>query len=145
MDFKLFKGRLIDAERGNNVKIKIMTREDKLLLLKDLCARLPYDVKVAFQVGDNMPDIRIFTGKDYDYLKYYHFIDEFTNCTFKPYLRPMSSMTEVERLEYGLVLCDELPTNQFDWLNAHHFDHHGLIPKGLAIEVNESNNPYKGL
>ena len=30
-----------------------------------------------------------------------------------------------------------------DWLNAHHFDYRGLIPKGLAISVNKNNNPYK--
>lgn len=106
-------------------------------MLKDLCARLPYGVKVAFQVGDNVPDVRVFTGKDYDYLKGYHFIDDFTNCTFKPYLRPMSSMTEEERKEYGLVLCDELSINQYDWLNAHHFDYRGLIEKGLALEAPE--------
>ena len=46
-------------------------------------------------------------------------------------------MTEEERQEYGLVLCDELSINQFDWLNAHHFDYRGLIPKGLALEAKE--------
>ena len=139
-----------------------MNREDKELLLKDLCARLPYDVKVAFQVGNNMPDIRIFTGKDYDYLKYYHFIDEFTNCTFKPYLRPKSSMTEEEKeTYYNLCYEEEREEYEFgewvtrvyyhdtidsiDYLNSIHVDYRGLIPKGLAIEVNESNNPYKGL
>ena len=77
----------------------------------------------------------------------------------KPYLRPMSSMTEEEKKEYRKtqitkwvksVDCtnggyyehrDTLKT--FDWLNAHHFDYRGLIDKGLAIEVTEENNPYK--
>lgn len=135
-----------------------MTQEEKELLLKDLCTRLPYDVKVAFQVGNNVPDIRVFTGKDYDYLKYYHFIDDFTNCTFKPYLRSIdSSMTEEEdkkRIELGIwrnsniegckvTAIDKNVDKALDWLNANHFDYRGLIPKGLAIEITEDNNPYK--
>ena len=150
-----------------------MKQEDKELLLKDLCSRLPYGVEVAFQVGNNMPDIRIFTGKDYDYLKYYHFIDEFTNCTFKPYLRSISSMTEEEMNElktlcsiyiptdsptigfgeYGIIVFTHHLTNNtysfklsvsvIDWLLKNHFDYRGLIEKGLAIEVNKENNPYK--
>ena len=51
-------------------------------------------------------------------------------------------MTEEERQEYGLVLCDELSINQYDWLNAHHFDYRGLIPKDLAIAVTKENNLY---
>ena len=69
----------------------------------------------------------------------------------KPYLRPMSSMTEGEKEEYkklGLIVVQNydsviLPNmNEIDWLNAHHFDYRGLIEKGLAIEVNKNNNPY---
>ena len=52
-------------------------------------------------------------------------------------------MTGEERQEYGLVLCDELSVNQYDWLNAHHFDYRRLIEKGLAIEALEDNNPHK--
>jgi hypothetical protein len=66
----------------------------------------------------------------------------------------MSSMTEEESDEFQQLdtECDKMPTFDyvsiehyriFDWLNAHHFDYRGLILKGLAIEVNESNNPYK--
>lgn len=136
-----------------------MNQQDKELLLKDLCVRLPYGVKVEFRVGDNVPDIRIFTGKDYDYLKTYHYIDEFTNCTFKPYLRPLSSMTEEERADMGeailkdkiepwgeikssgvdnLLLCSSRQaSNLIDWFNRYHFDYRGLIEKGLAIEASE--------
>ena len=69
----------------------------------------------------------------------------------KPYLRPMSSMTEGEKEEYkklGLIVVQNydsviLPNmNEIDWLNAHHFDYRGLIEKGLAIAVNKNNNPY---
>lgn len=114
-----------------------MIQEDKELLLKDLCARLPYNVICSTVFGNSIVlYIDIYEGSIY-----------ITNnewvYDFKPYLRSMSSMTNVEREEYCLVLCDELSINQFDWLNAHHFDYRGLIPMGLAIEVTEENNPYK--
>ena len=126
-----------------------MTQEEKELLLKDLSARLGYGVKVAFQVGNNMPDIRVFTGEDYDYLKSYHFIDEFTNCTFKPYLRPMSSMTE-EEIDTMWDISEnnavaEGSSKITDLLNKWSLDHHHLIEKGLAIEVTKENNPYGNL
>lgn len=62
----------------------------------------------------------------------------------KPYLRSMSSMTEEEKKEYcnlqDRFLCSsQYPVTDtyelFDWLNAHHFDYRGLIPKGLALEA----------
>ena len=70
----------------------------------------------------------------------------------KPYLRPMSSMTEEEKEEYCNLQTKFLCSSQypvtdayelFDWLNARHFDYRGLIPMGLAIAVTEENNPYK--
>lgn len=68
-------------------------------------------------------------------------IDEFT-----PYLRPLSSMTEEEESEYYSLgiqpIVYDVDFLSVDWLNAHHFDYRGLIPKGLAIEVTEENNPY---
>lgn len=110
--------------------------EDKELLLKDLCARLPYGV-IGLIHKANGDDYNIsIVGGDIDL-----FLHQF--ISIKPYLRPISSMTEEERQEYGLVLCDELSINQYDWLNAHHFDYRGLIEKGLAIAVTEDNNPYK--
>lgn len=57
-----------------------------------------------------------------------------------PYLRPMSSMTEEEKLEYVIVWDSRqpyLPTEAMDWLNAHHFDYRGLIENGLALEAPE--------
>ena len=65
--------------------------------------------------------------------------------TIKPYLRPMSSMTEAEKEEYRNE-CNKVLSMPFkingpypivDWLNAHHFDHRGLIEKGLALEALE--------
>ena len=124
-----------------------MTQEDKELLLKDLCARLPYGVvcyyetsdtsetmlgKLTFRSIESFATIKpLVSEKDSSMVYSYKVI------SIKPYLRPMSSMTNIERQEYGLVLCDELSINKFDWLNAHHFDYRGLIPKGLALEAPE--------
>ena len=124
-----------------------MKEEEKQLLLADLCARLPYRVKVQTPV---MNDEITLTCDDISA----YFFNPDNNVFLKPFLRPMSSMTEEENQEicqfmkdYNLlpgpdragVFCGEI----VDWLNAHHFDYRGLIEKGLAIEVTEENNPYK--
>ena len=115
-----------------------MTQEEKQLLLKDLCARLPYSVNVQ---------VKEWTTLDTE-LKIGH-IQRLQNddIELKPYLRPMSSMTEEERdelenicvinyneFEGGSTLFDDMG---FDWLNAHHFDYRGLIPMDLALEAPE--------
>ena len=119
-----------------------MTQEEKQLLLKDLCARLPYGV-ICLIHNTNGNDYNIsIVGGDIDLFSN-HFI------TIKPYLRPMSSMTEEERKEHNSHRLSKWSTyseycaNVIDWLNAHHFDYRGLISKGLAIAVTEDNNPYK--
>ena len=110
-----------------------MTQEDKELLLKDLCSRLPYGVilvssneKITYQTDGN-------TGAEL-------LVEE----EWKPYLRPMSSITKEEYRELeGLLqkhnfnLNEETASIEIDWLNAHHFDYRGLIPKGLAVEAPE--------
>lgn len=86
--------------------------------------------------------------------------EPYTIEEFKPYLRPMSSMTEEEREELSDYLCEKVMSNKIgitippnptqgkgipfiwmgdclDWLNAHHFDYRGLIEKGLALEAPE--------
>ena len=130
--------------------MKELSIEDKKLVLEDLSARLPWSVKVltpndqevytllALHPNKNIAVI----GFEMDGM-YVTSKVKIDDC--KPLLRPMSSMTEEEREEYGLVLCDELSINQFDWLNAHHFDYRGLIENGLAIAVTEENNPYKAM
>ena len=129
-----------------------MTQEDKELLLKDLSTRLPYGVKMY--AGEDLA----MTLKQIDYKG---FCESWENEDFKcysrwmlPYLRPMSSMTEEEEEEFVLFtdtmfrygkdnnLC-VLPLDAIHWLLKNHFDFMGLIPKGLAIEVTEENNPYK--
>lgn len=125
-----------------------MTQENKELLLKDLCARLPYDVIVDY--GYNAFDVR--KG---NYVK--HGSKRILDCDLldvfisprqnekgeyiKPYLRLMSSMTEKEKLMYeGLMIgIDNISymLDVTDWLNSHHFDYRGLIERGLAIDAKD--------
>ena len=130
-----------------------MSKEDKELLLKDLCARLPYGVKC--QVADCKTPVELsrIDTKNGNGRNPYCFVFSFGPESVKPYLRPMSSMTEEERKEYMDIdnrsySCPmdyaHIPaSDRIDWLNANHFDYRGLINKGLAIEVTEENNPYK--
>lgn len=137
-----------------------MTQEEKDLLLKDLCARLPYGVIVDYKENEfESPHWKITTihPETLDgWIGYDKRIGAgsesgsrpFNIGDMKPYLRPMASMTEEERQDYYKVV-DNMQFDSFyspdifDWLNAHHFDYRGLIEKGLAIEVTEENNPYK--
>lgn len=75
-----------------------MTKEDKQLLLKDLCARLPYWVIGEYSWKGNEPYNRELTGSLFDELKSSWYSTE--DSEFLPYLRPMSSMTEEEKVEY---------------------------------------------
>lgn len=117
-----------------------MTQEEKQLLLVDLCGRLPYGVilNCAGDIGEKLKTIdeNGLINNDWD-------IDE-----VKPYLRPMSSMTEEEYNEVGDLLKAEDPnlkldevmaTIEIDWLNKKMFDYRGLIPKALAIAVTKDN------
>ena len=138
-----------------------MTQEEKSILLQDLCARLPYGVKCnAFLKQIDGSSKSIFgTFKGYN-----GWATVGNNLvgieTVRPYLRPMSSMTEGEKEEFhklkqfsvtvvmpnGVSLLK--PTyivdleedgdglnHLYDWLNAHHFDYRGLIEMGLALEA----------
>ena len=117
-----------------------MTQEDKELLLKDLCARLPYGVII--QVKD-------WTVLDAE-LKLGHINRlQINDVELKPYLFPLSSMTEEQKVIYG-DLCysviQSLTKNMqselnelINWLNANHFDYRGLIEKGLAIDATNLN------
>ena len=125
-----------------------MKQEDKQLLLIDLCARLPYLVKGLYQWKGNVPFDRELDGRLYDelYLSLYSTEDS----SFKPYLRPMSSMTKEEEEEYELLIdCSDYTyfktsDKVIDWLNKHYFDYRidpstgkTLIESGLAIEAPE--------
>ena len=124
----------------------------KKLLIKDLCARLPYDVKVLY---DNKVFSIDYVSSIYEEIK----LDTCDNYTLdvsdvKPYLFPLSSMTEEQKKEYRKV-C-ELDTeilskhpmdgtpfpvlyNSQDWCNKNHFDYRNLINKNLAIDCTNLN------
>lgn len=119
-----------------------MTQEDKnlLLLLQDLCARLPYNVKVNHLLDTKPSDLfAIDTYRNTLYC-FRNGREEWYKVEFiKPYLRPMSSVTEEEEKQFQDVNLYELPytVEGIDWLNAHHFDYRGLIDKGVALEAPE--------
>ena len=120
-----------------------MTKNEKDLLLKDLCARLPYGVKVEYNgekykianVSICNETITIYGERGYPM--------EVEIKKVKPYLFPLSSMTEEQNLEY-LSTCmggnAGVPTlASFEWCNKNHFDYRGLIPMGLAIDATGLN------
>ncbi len=137
-----------------------MTKEEKELLLKDLCARLPYGVKV-----DLFGQSKELIGVLNDIISVGYDINDYEDAPIediKPYLRPLSSMMQGEWEEmtaliypYGRVNLNNknelllwlsvegndmpiiLMDNVFSWLKEHNFDYCGLIEKGLAIEAPE--------
>ena len=130
-----------------------MTQEDKALLLKDLCARLPYGIKVGTTDNDdsleNVWDIYILFNNTFDInVKLTHCFeddDKLINISeVKPYLFPLSSMTEEQKNEYQYITerwydPSYLISDITDWLNKNHFDYRGLIEKGLAIDATGLN------
>ena len=144
-----------------------MTQEDKKILIKDLCARLPYNVKCYYQFTEK--DCTIVGIWGVESVRIEDSIGRGkweTVEVIKPYLRPMSSMTDEEKEElkqefcmdvreedngrhteeYGYVTVYHNFNNEtwyiqyeaIDWLNERHFDYRGLINKGLAIEIKNS-------
>ena len=131
-----------------------MTNNDKELLLKDLCARLPYGVKLKFNYIITSPAILKGINKD--------FIEcDIAACKLedvKPYLFPISSITKEQRNEFPFELSllnafinghislfedEELSVDDIirmmDCLNRNHIDYRGLIPLGLAIDCTNLN------
>jgi len=115
-----------------------MTQEEKELLLKDLCGRLSYQVKV--KLHDEICTVLGYVD-DFIILTSDTPIGQQTNIVnVKPYLRPMSSMTEEEKIGYQAYFNYdgvEYPEEYIDWLNEHHFDYRELIGRGLALEAPE--------
>lgn len=148
-----------------------MTQEDRDILIRDLCMRVPYGVSVATTDNDGSLE------NVWDVISYNAFTDDVMlkhsseNATklvdiseVRPYLRPLSSMTE-EQMEELEELCDmytpdddyhpyaykgikvlykhvlddnyefNFKTDAIIWLIANHFDVNGLIPKGLAKDA----------
>ena len=127
-----------------------MTQEEKQLLLIDLCARLPHYTMVLMGDGGVEPlvSVNVNTG-----------ICNGLKGLPKPYLRPMSSMTEDEKKELHSILNKEMDRTleklksgdcgidegkyyfnsdyELDFCLSHHFDYLGLIPMSLALEAKE--------
>ena len=140
-----------------------MTQEDKILLLRDLCGRLLYGVKAYIKNWSKLD------RKYYEGIYTVESIDPSLNTIvadserssvevivgdddyeIKPYLRPMSNMTEEELEEYKKIRMIDWVDGDIngtfinagsivDWLNAHHFDFSNLIEKGLAIDATGLN------
>ena len=150
-----------------------MNEDDKKIVLTDICGRLPYNVWV--QIHDTFPYTRLpyktvelniksftklITGVTEDRLLKRILKERPEYLEVKPYLRPLSSMTDEELkdlqkysgLEYDQLFVNEYGNNSwldfyleeipsevlilvFDWLNSHHFDYRHLIEKGLALEA----------
>lgn len=124
-----------------------MTQEDKALLLKDLCARLPYNVICQVEFKENgkynskvMLLSGIFTDEAYFTTKG----GSIYSNEYKPYLFPLSSMTEEQEKEFNDLNCYELDIfphteKALDYLIKNHFDYRYLIDKGLAIDATGLN------
>ena len=145
-----------------------MTHNEKELLIKDLCARLPYGVKFNFKYAESSSEImRAIYLQDYMIISSKDYSCEINDI--KPYLFPLSSMTDEQANElfnlFGISLLDSVGRDYikinectgitfflnkgFDvethldklmnWLNTNHFDYRGLIPMGLAIDATGLN------
>lgn len=146
----------MDLLKENN-----MTNEEKQLLLIDLCERSPYGVMCLYNyIIPGVMQICNAVGKlngiipfedTIGFMVNYHKVNALYN-NIRPYLRPMSSMTEEEREEFDKLmnLVEERCINAYgkggytlsftelnDWLNKKMFDYRGLIPMGLALEAKE--------
>ena len=118
-----------------------MEKEDKEILLRDLCARLPYGVKVKTPNDDEVYTLLSLNPNKGIAVIGMPFDDVFATSKvkvedIKPYLRPMSSMTEEEIRALGARVKIN-PAEGSDYLNANHFDYRDLIPKGLALPAPE--------
>ena len=120
-----------------------MTQEDKDLLLKDLCARLPYGVKVEITHWRNrdkgMIDSKIFRVP-LDINKASVLIKPTSDI--RPYLFPLSSMTEEQKTELEQIKNNEDAPYYHDindFFLKYHLDNRHLIEKGLAIDATRLN------
>ena len=120
-----------------------MTQEDKELLFKDLCGRLPYGVKICYIYNEEECVSTIEKIDTFGYIW-----DNYNGCyhvrEIKPYLFPLSSMTEEQEEEYNDLNSYELglfPHTEaaLDYLIKNHFDYRGLIERGLAIDATGLN------
>jgi len=126
-----------------------MTQEEKQLLLKDLCGRLPYGVWLRVTLEDKYERIIHSEVQLSEYNLSYITTPSFW-IGFKPYLRSMSSMTSDEKKEFDCLMnkVEERCINAYgkggytlaftelnDWLDKNMFDYRGLISMELALKA----------
>lgn len=147
-----------------------MTLTEKDLLLQDICARLPYGLKFKkltkadSDIADIGATVKLYSInlESYCDIRFYTYEGKaLTVCEegrlfrpgyflrYKPYLFPMSSMTEEQEIEYDATFAtivyddgrkDSVMTHKtFDWLNKNKFDYRGLIPMDLAEDATGKN------
>lgn len=126
-----------------------MNEKEKDLLIKDLCARLPYGLKASYYGADEECETwDEVDGVAFDYVEIGQYSLPIERV--KPYLFSMSSMTEEQWEEYQKIRMIDWVHGDIngtfinaglivDWLNTHHFDYRGLIEKGLAIDATNLN------
>lgn len=145
-----------------------MKAEDKELLLKDLCARLPYGVKVKIVNENSAIESGTIVGmtraQKHNTIIYEDLIclsgilTPFKLEEVRPYLRPftINCMSKEEVAEFLMLNAQiKLPEDTdvesllfftrpaINWLKANHFDYNCLIPRGLAVKFSKDDNPYK--
>ena len=136
-----------------------MNKEDKELLFRDLCTRLPYNVmcQVDFKEdGKYNSKVMLLSGIFTDEAYFTTKGGSIYSNEYKPYLFPLSSMTEEQKKEYNywkheVPVCryeygdvvEEIELydspESFEYLIENHFDYRGLIPMGLAEDATDKN------
>ena len=130
---------------------ELLNTFDKELLLKDLCARLPYGIKFLreswnFETDQELSVIEVLEDIDKD--GYINNTKVYKVEDIKPYLFPLTSITEEQKMflkqqNWCIAISTrgtvETTIEGIDWLNKNHFDYRGLIEKGLAIDATGLN------
>ena len=130
-----------------------MIQKDKNLLLQDLCSRLLYGIRCSFGVDDAIYEITGINPSSCgaSEIQATHIKSgingDFTISSYKPYLFPLSSMTEEQTEELiKLINTGQNDNNEFmrslcriEFYHKHHFDYRNLIPKGLAKDATGLN------
>lgn len=143
-----------------------MNEQDRELLFIDLCGRIPYEVRMfeiepINDIQSNLTLLSITNKESVICITPSGGVIGSSIDAFKPYLFPLSSMTEEQREEFLNIQTEErqillnalieyksgkydkipiiAPYKQIDWLNKNHFDYRGLIERGLAIDATNLN------